>query len=98
MVFPPTVTTAGEKARDFCHVPRTNVFFIGLLAWWIATIHLQSIAEAFFQVKAQFARFAGDRGAELGQPPIQSLQNAISCSLFRRGMACPAHAEEPESA
>jgi len=31
MTFPPSVITAGENARDFCHVPRTNDFFIGPL-------------------------------------------------------------------
>jgi hypothetical protein len=27
------VITAGEKARDFCHVPRTNDFFILTPVW-----------------------------------------------------------------
>src|SRR5215467_9706164 len=31
MTLPPSVITAGENARDFCHVPRTNAFFIGPL-------------------------------------------------------------------
>jgi hypothetical protein len=30
MTLPPSVITAGENARDFCHVPRTNDFFMNL--------------------------------------------------------------------
>src|SRR5262249_2500153 len=36
MTLPPSVITAGENARDFCHVPRTNDFFIGPLLWFTA--------------------------------------------------------------
>ena len=30
MTLPHSVITAGENARDFCHVPRTNDFFMNL--------------------------------------------------------------------
>jgi hypothetical protein len=30
MILPPSVITAGENALDFCHVPRTNDFFMNL--------------------------------------------------------------------
>jgi hypothetical protein len=41
--LPPSVITAGENARDLCHVPRTNDFFIERLLW----LHglLRSIAD-----------------------------------------------------
>src|ERR1043166_3826138 len=31
--LPPSVITAGENARDFCHVPRTNDFFMAPPPW-----------------------------------------------------------------
>src|SRR6476646_9813190 len=57
MALPPSVITAGENARDFCHVPRTNDFSIEPLL----LLHglLQSIADLRALIRLMCTRALG---------------------------------------
>jgi hypothetical protein len=68
------VITAGENARDFCHVPRTNDFFMNLS--FGLQPPLQSIAELLKRVKCPSATESAEYNIRGGR---------IWCSMSRPG-------------